>query len=68
MKLAVYLKHNSLTVQRFGELIGRTGATVSRLARSKHRPDWDTVAAIEKATGGAVTANDFAQSTEGEAA
>lgn len=59
MKLAAYLKQNSLTLEAFGRQIGRTRATVSRLARERHMPDWDTVAAIERATNGSVTANDF---------
>lgn len=62
MKLATYLKENGLTLHAFGQQIGRTPATVSRLAREKHQPDWSTVAAIERATNGAVTANDFTPS------
>jgi len=59
MKLSNYLVKNDLTLKAFAEQIGRTEATVSRLARGKHRPDWKTIEAIEKATNGKVRANDF---------
>jgi len=60
MKLAEYLKlHPELSQEEFAAKIGRSGATVSRLARGINPPDWATVVAIVEATDGAVTANDF---------
>lgn len=60
MKLADYLAEQSLTLEAFGALCGRSTATISRLARGLHKPDWDTMEAIEKATGGKVQPNDWA--------
>lgn len=59
MKLSAYLKEKGLTVEQFGQQIGRSGASVSRIANDKQRPDWDTIAAIERATEGQVTVADF---------
>ena len=59
MQLAAYLKDCGLTLAQFGAEIGRTAATVSRIARGLHRPDWKTMQAIERKTGGAVLPNDF---------
>lgn len=59
MRLAEFLKAHDLTATAFAERIGRSTATVSRLARGIQRPDWSTIEAIDTATGGQVTANDF---------
>ena len=59
MTLSQYLKMNGLRYAEFAARIGRSEATVSRLVRGLHRPDWDTMEAIQKETGGAVTPNDF---------
>jgi transcriptional regulator with XRE-family HTH domain len=59
MKLGEYLKSEGLTLAQFAQKIGRTGATVSRISRGIHRPDWDTVREIERVTKGKVTRNDF---------
>lgn len=67
MKLDAYLETTGKTATQFAKEIGRSEATVSRLRRGLHQPDWETVAAITAATKGAVTANDFAL-TAGEAA
>lgn len=60
MKLADYLAEQKLTLEAFGALCGRSAATLSRLARGLHKPDWDTMEAIEKATGGKIQPNDWA--------
>lgn len=60
MKLADYLAEQNLTLEAFGALCGRSTATISRLSRGLHRPDWDTMTAIEKATSGKVQPNDWA--------
>jgi transcriptional regulator with XRE-family HTH domain len=59
MRLAEYLRAQDLTLAAFAVRIGRSEATVSRIARGKHRPDWDTMEAIAQATDGCVTPNDF---------
>ena len=64
MKLDQYLEANGLTLAKFGSLIGRSPATISRIARGINRPDWDTLEAIKLATAGAVTANDFHEVTQ----
>lgn len=60
MKLADYLAEQKLTLEAFGALCGRSTATISRLSRGLHKPDWDTMEAVEKATGGKVQPNDWA--------
>ncbi len=60
MTLAQYLKDNGINQVDFGMKIGLSGASVSRLKRGLQWPDKDTVRRIEVATGGQVTANDFA--------
>lgn len=62
MKLAAYISEENLTLEAFGVLCGRSTATISRLARGLHKPDWATMEAIEKATGGRVQPNDWASS------
>jgi transcriptional regulator with XRE-family HTH domain len=62
MKLAAYIDEHDLTLEAFGDLCGRSAATISRLARGLHKPDWSTMEAIEKATGGKVQPNDWATS------
>jgi transcriptional regulator with XRE-family HTH domain len=59
MRLANYLRAQNITLAAFAKRIGRSEATVSRLARGKHLPDWDTMQAIKEATDGCVTPNDF---------
>lgn len=59
MHLAEYLRTKEIKLAEFATRIGRSPATVSRLANGKQQPDWDTVKAIRRATKGAVTANDF---------
>jgi len=59
-KLSSYLAAQGLSVSEFASLVGLSGASVSRLKRGLQWPDKDTVRRIELATGGQVTANDFA--------
>ena len=59
MKLADYLEHNEITLSAFAKVISRSEATVSRIAREIHRPDWATIDEIERATAGLVSRNDF---------
>lgn len=61
MKLGDWLEAKGLTQTAFAALIGSDQAHVSDLVRGKNRPRLDTVVAIEKATGGAVKAEDWMQ-------
>lgn len=57
--LETYLRNTSQTLDQFGRSIGVSGVTIHRWVTGKARPSWDNVAAIQVATGGEVTANDF---------
>lgn len=59
MTLLEYLEAEGLTLDDFGARIGRSGATVSRIARGVVQPSWDTMRKIEAATKGKVQPNDF---------
>lgn len=59
MRLAQYLTDQNLTDEAFAALVGVSQSQISRLKRGISRPSWETVAAIERATGGAVTISDF---------
>ena len=59
MKLGVYLELHGETFSAFAKRIGRSHTTIGRLVRAETRPDWATLAAIERETGGAVMPNDF---------
>lgn len=59
MKLADWLKQESLTQAAFAELIDSDQGHVSDLIRGKMRPRLEGVARIEKATKGQVTASDW---------
>lgn len=66
MKLDDYLSREKLTDEAFGSLIGRNQSTVYRLRKGVTKPDWDTVARIIAATGGAVSADDFLQAEQSQ--
>lgn len=59
MKLSAYLSDKNLTDDAFAAIVGMSQSQISRLKRGISRPSWETVAAIERATGGLVTAADF---------
>ena len=59
MKLSDYLKKRGLTMTDFAFQVGCNKSTISRLVNELTEPDWATVRAINKATKGKVTANDF---------
>ncbi|WP_246252053.1 helix-turn-helix domain-containing protein [Ancylobacter pratisalsi] len=59
MNLANYLAANELTDAAFAERIGRERSFVTRLRTGRATPSLATVAAIQVATNGAVTATDF---------
>lgn len=65
MKLAEYLRQRGETPTEFATRIGRSESTITRLIPSPgkkqiRKPGWRLLADIALATGGAVTANDFA--------
>ena len=59
MTLDRYLTDNNLSNAAFGVLIGVSGEAVRRYRNGTRWPDRETLLAIEKATRGRVTANDF---------
>lgn len=61
MRLADYLKANSLSEAQFAELIGVNRSTVGRWADPERpiMPQREHLGRIVEATDGAVTANDF---------
>lgn len=67
MTLADYLTEQNLTLDAFGRRVGRSAATISRIARGLHRPDWETMDLIQRETDGRVTPNDY-RATDREAA
>lgn len=68
MKLADFLNQSQLTDEAFAASVGISQSQVSRLKRGVSQPSWDTVAAIERATSGEVTASDFLPPSKTEAA
>lgn len=64
MKLAEYLSTEGLTDEAFGTKVGMSQSQISRIKRGISRPSWDNLAAIERATGGAVLAADFVSQQE----
>lgn len=66
MKLNDWLQQNGVTQQQFAAVAGISQSTISRLIHSpeKRNPSWKLLDAISKATGGAVTANDFFDLTQ----
>mgnify|MGYP002622295221 CR=1 FL=1 len=59
MKLTDWLESNNLTASAFAEQLGVSVSTVTRCMNGQRRPEWQTLDAIFKATGGQVTPNDF---------
>lgn len=60
MKLSDYLSSNGISDEAFALVVGMSQSQISRLRRGISRPSWGTVALIERATGGLVSAADFA--------
>jgi transcriptional regulator with XRE-family HTH domain len=59
MKLATYLESHAISDAAFGEAIGVSRQAVFRYRTGERRPEWAVLEAIARATGGAVTADDF---------
>jgi DNA-binding transcriptional regulator YdaS (Cro superfamily) len=64
MKLATYLQQHQLTDQAFAELIGRERSVVSRYRTGAVCPSLETIAAIDRVTGGTVSFQDFTATQE----
>ena len=59
MTLSEYLKTKGIKLTDFAAKSGVSASTLSRIARGLHRPDWPTIDAIERATGGEVGPSDY---------
>lgn len=59
MDLSSYLREADIKPTRFAEALGVPASTITRLLSGERSPRLDTIAKIERATGGKVTANDF---------
>jgi DNA-binding XRE family transcriptional regulator len=59
VKLNDYLSIKGVAPTTFAALIDVNLSTLWRIRTGKQRPNWTTVEAIVRATGGKVTANDF---------
>lgn len=64
MKLDAYLKSEGISLTALAARLGRPVSTVHSWVNGDRRPSWDAAAAIERATGGHVTAADFVPQTE----
>ena len=59
MTLAEFRTERGLTLTELAVLLGKPVSTVHSWVVGTRRPDWNSVARIEEATGGKVTAADF---------
>lgn len=60
MRLTDYLREHKLTHTGFAAKIGATQAAVTRYVNGRRKPSLDKLLVIERVTGGAVQARDFA--------
>lgn len=65
MTLSEYLSERKITDEAFAAEVGISQSQISRLRRGISRPSWESVALIERATEGQVTASDFMPVTSG---
>lgn len=61
MTLAEFMETEKLTDASLAEKVGRDRSNVTRWRRGDTKPDFDALVAIEKISGGKVTALDFAR-------
>jgi transcriptional regulator with XRE-family HTH domain len=61
MTLAEFMETEKLTDAGLAEKVGRDRSNVTRWRRGDTKPDFDALVAIEKISGGKVTALDFAR-------
>lgn len=57
--LSEFMDWKGLTDAQVAQKIGRARVTVSRIRRRKVRPDWATIEALRRWSGGKITADDF---------
>jgi transcriptional regulator with XRE-family HTH domain len=63
MTLAEFMELENLTDAGLAEKVGRDRSNVTRWRRGDTKPDFEALVAIEKITGGKVTALDFARAS-----
>lgn len=61
MHLSQYMEWKKLGDAEVASRIGVDRATVSRIRRRIVRPDWATIALLNRMSRGAITANDFTE-------
>ena len=59
MHLSEYMVLHDLNDEQVAVAIKCSRVTVSRIRRRKVRPDWPTIAKLERWSNGSITANDF---------
>ena len=59
MDLNHWLEEKGISLAAFGQMIGKSAPTVSRLVHGQGNTDSDTLLQIERVTKGAVTATDI---------
>lgn len=60
MQLAEYLIENRMTYKEFADMAGLSVPSIWKIANLRAKPTLDTMVAIERASDGRVTAQDFA--------
>lgn len=68
MKLSAYRAKESLTLAAMAERVGVGESAMSRYETGSRRPEWSVLARIMEITNGEVTANDFVEQADTEAA
>ncbi len=63
MTLAEFMEIEKLTDASLAEKVGRDRSNVTRWRRGDTKPDFEALVAIEKMSGGKVTASDFARAS-----
>ncbi|GJD59817.1 helix-turn-helix domain-containing protein [Methylobacterium dankookense] len=64
MRLSDWLKQNGKTVAWLAEQVGRDRSFLTRVKNGEAKPSVDVAAAIQRVTGGAVTAVDYVTDAE----
>lgn len=59
MRLTDYLSTHGISIGEFATEVGVNQTTIYRFINGSRRPSWDAMAAIYKATKGAVSAEDW---------
>lgn len=67
MRLQTYLKDNSITAEKFAEMLGTSASGVRKWVYGDRKPRPDMILKIQEVTAGAVTFNDLVGSTQAPA-